>query len=84
MPAGHVSQSGSCVDVCFMRVVDSSSMISVGASDTCALALALARALIDLTKQHVPWHPTSNCSEPSARPQTWMLHLRTCLILNLS
>ena len=55
MPAGQVSQSRFCVwDACHMPAVDSSSMVSVGASDTYALALARARALWDLTKQHVP------------------------------
>ncbi len=43
-----------CLDMCLMPAVDSSSMVSVGAYHTYALALALARAVWDLTKQHVP------------------------------
>lgn len=77
VPAVHVSQRGFCVRICVL----------------CLLLILPAWFLwVHIILMPLPWpwqglygiSQNSICSEPSARPQTWVLHLHTCLILNLS
>ena len=76
-----------CVDVCLTPAVDSSSIVSLGASDGYALAhgkglWALTKQLILRSSMYLDVQPAFAVSHPQGcRPGCW--HLHKCLILRL-